>query len=397
MSKEETFMNKRAVLVVMDSVGIGELPDAKDYGDQGSDTLGNISAAVNGLKLDNLRRLGLGNIPGIKNIDPVSKPIGCYGKMAEKSMGKDTTTGHWEIAGLRLERPFPVYPDGFPKEIIKAFENKIERKTLGNKPASGTQIIQELGEEHIRTGYPIVYTSADSVFQVAAHEDVIPVDKLYEICIAARELLTGEHAVARVIARPFVGSDNNFTRTSNRRDFSLDPPGRTILDIAYEAGYEVKAVGKIEDIFNKRGITEAVHIENNMDGVDKTLEMMKKDFSGIVFTNLVDFDMVYGHRNNIAGYARALEEFDGRIPEIIDLLQDEDILIITADHGCDPTTASTDHSREYVPLLVYGKKIASDICLGVRETFSDVAATISDFLGIERPVYGTSFYREITE
>jgi len=342
---------KRAVIIVMDSVGIGELPDAAKYGDTGSNTLGNIAAAIKGFSLPNLERLGLGNIDGIKGFKAQPEPLGCYGRMAEQSAGKDTTTGHWEIAGIILDRPFPVYPDGFPADIIEEFERRINTKILGNVAASGTEIIKQLGQQHVMTGYPIVYTSADSVFQIAAHEEVIPIERLYEICRIARDLLQGEHAVGRVIARPFIGSDGNFTRTDRRRDFSLKPVGKTILDCAVEKGYQVKAVGKIEDIFGGRGITEAVHTHDNMDGVNRTLEYMREDFEGIIFTNLVDFDMIYGHRNNVEGYAEALRKFDERVPEILDALKPEDILMITADHGCDPTTGSTDHSREYVRCL----------------------------------------------
>jgi phosphopentomutase len=386
---------KRVIIIVMDSVGMGELPDADKYGDQGSNTLGNIARAVAGFSLPNLQKLGLGNIEGMAGYMPASSPMGCFGKMAERSAGKDTTTGHWELAGITLNKPFPLYPYGFPQDVVERFEKAIGVKTLGNYPASGTVIISELGQQHVKTGYPIIYTSADSVFQIAAHEEVIPLDRLYEICMTAREILTGEHAVGRVIARPFVGSDGNFTRTSNRRDFSLEPPGKTLLDHVKEAGMEVKAVGKIEDIYAGRGITEAVHISGNMDGVDKTLEFMQRRFDGLIFTNLVDFDMHFGHRNDPEGYARALKEFDDRLPEILHELDEQDILFITADHGCDPTTGSTDHSREYVPLLAYGKRIGSGKNLGIRSTFSDLAQTAAEILGVAGDFDAVSFYNEI--
>ncbi|HEY9062441.1 MAG TPA: phosphopentomutase [Pseudobacteroides sp.] len=386
---------RRIVLVVMDSVGMGELPDATFYGDTGSNTLGNISAAVGGLRLPNLEKLGLGNIDNLKGYVKCDSPKGCFGRMTEQSKGKDTTTGHWEIAGVILDKAFPVYPSGFPKEIIHEFENRIGLKTIGNITASGTQIIDMLGKKHVETGFPIVYTSADSVFQIAAHEGVIPVERLYEICNIARNLLTGQHAVGRVIARPFTGEIGSFKRTDKRRDFSLKPLRKTVLDYAYEKGLLVKAVGKIEDIYGGQGITHAVHTHDNMDGVNRTLQYMSEDFEGIIFTNLVDFDMVYGHRNDAEGYAKALVEFDGRIPEILGQLKEEDILIITADHGCDPTTPSTDHSREYVPLLVYGNGARSNVNLGTRNTFSDIAATISEYLELKADIPGISFLPDI--
>jgi len=388
---------KRVIIVVLDSAGIGEMPDAAEYGDEGSNTLGNIAAAVSGFSLPNLEKLGLGNIDGIVGFKPVGEPLGCYGKMAERSAGKDTTTGHWELAGITLQRPFPVYPDGFPEEVVRRFENEIGTKTLGNYPASGTVIINELGHQHVKTGYPIIYTSADSVFQVAAHEDVIPPDRLYRICRIARRILTGEHAVGRVIARPFTGTEGNYTRTANRRDFSLEPPDKTLLDHVNEAGLEVKAVGKIDDIFAGRGITESVHTQGNMDGVDKTIRFIREDFSGLIFANLVDFDMKFGHRNDTVGYANALREFDGRVPEIIGSMKEHDILFITADHGCDPTTASTDHSREYVPLLVYGRNARRGVDLGTRKTFSDLAQTAAEYLGIDARFGAESFLSDIVK
>ena len=386
---------KRVIIIVLDSAGIGELPDAAEYGDEGSNTLGNIAAAVPGFSLPNLEKLGLGNIDGIVGFKAAEEPLGCFGKMAERSVGKDTTTGHWELAGITLRKPFPVYPEGFPGDLVERFEKAIGTKTLGIYPASGTVIIKELGQQHVKTGYPIIYTSADSVFQIAAHEDVIPVQRLYEICRTAREILTGEHAVGRVIARPFTGSDGNYTRTANRRDFSLEPPEKTLLDHVKEAGLEVKAVGKIDDIFAGRGITQSIHVKDNMEGVDKTIGFIKERFSGLIFANLVDFDMYYGHRNDPEGYARALEEFDGRVPEIIDTMARQDILFITADHGCDPTTVSTDHSREYVPLLIYGKEIRIGVNLGTRKTFSDLAQTTAEYLGTGGEFDAVSFYGDI--
>ncbi len=386
---------KRVIIIVLDSVGIGELPDASAYGDVGSNTLGSIAANIKGFALPNMEKLGLGRIAGVSGFKAEKEPSGCFGKMAERSAGKDTTTGHWELAGITLDKPFPVYPQGFPEDVIHRFENAIGTKTLGNYPASGTEIIKVLGQQHIMTGYPIVYTSADSVFQIAAHEEIISIERQYEICRTAREILTGEHSVGRVIARPFTGKEGNFTRTANRRDFSLKPPVKTILDYVKDAGMEVKAVGKIEDIFAGQGITEAVHIQGNMDGVDKTLEFMQKSFDGLIFTNLVDFDMQFGHRNDVEGYAKALIEFDNRIPEIISRMDQGDILVITADHGCDPSTESTDHSREYVPLLVYGSSIRKGINLGIRRTFADLAQTIARILGTDGEFNAASFHEEL--
>lgn len=389
-------MVNRVILIVLDSVGIGALPDAKSYGDEKSNTLGNISNAIGGLRLPNLEKMGLGNIDGVTGIVKTQSPIGAFGRSDEKSPGKDTTTGHWEISGIILDNPFPTYPNGFPDEIIKEFEERIGRKIIGNKPASGTEIIKELGEEHIKTGYPIVYTSADSVFQIAAHEEVIPLEELYNMCKIAREILKDNHAVGRVIARPFVGEVGNFSRTSNRHDYSLNPIHETMLDKIKNCGLEVKAVGKIFDIFSGQGITDHIHTKNNMDGVDKTLEYIKQDFKGLIFTNLVDFDMKFGHRNDVKGYANALREFDSRIPELIENMNDDDVLIITADHGCDPTTESTDHSREYIPILIYGKEIKDGINIGTRETFSDLGQTVLDLLNIDKMKNGTSFKDLIT-
>jgi phosphopentomutase len=385
----------KVVLIVLDSAGIGALPDAEQYGDAGSNTLGNCSRAVGGLKMPHMGKLGLGLLTGIAGVPPVDEPAACYGKMAERSPGKDTTTGHWEIAGIILDRPFPVYPDGFPPEIIEPFKDRIGRDILGNKAASGTAIIEELGELHMRTGKPIVYTSADSVFQIAAHEEVIPLDELYRICRVARELLTGRHAVGRVIARPFVGSPGSFQRTANRHDYSLKPPAPSVLNLLKDNGLEVVAVGKINDIFAGEGITRSVHTTGNIDGVNKTLELMREDFNGLIFTNLVDFDQKFGHRNDPRGYAGALEEFDSRVPDLIEALHPADVLLITADHGCDPTTTSTDHSREFVPLLVFGHQLKKGVNLGTRSSFSDVAATVARIFGLSFGV-GVPFDREIT-
>ncbi|MFQ5610773.1 MAG: phosphopentomutase [Anaerolineae bacterium] len=386
---------KRVVLIVLDSVGCGDAPDAAAYGDEGSNTLGNTSRAVGGLNLPNLGSLGLGNLTDIQNVPPVERAAGAYGRLTEISAGKDTTTGHWELGGIVLDRPFPLYPDGFPAGLMAEYEARIGRGTLGNYPASGTEIIKELGEAHMLTGKPIVYTSGDSVFQVAAHEDIIPIDELYRICRIARELLTGEHCVGRVIARPFVGQPGNFSRTERRRDFSLEPTGQTILDAVKTAGLEVMGVGKIEDIFAHRGLTMSNHTGNNMAGVDAILEFAGLDRPGLIFANLVDFDALYGHRNNPRGYADALEAFDRRLPEIQEGLRDDDLLIITADHGNDPTTPSTDHSRERVPLLVAGAWVRQNLNLGTRQSFADVAASIADALGIPWRGPGQSFAQDL--
>jgi phosphopentomutase len=387
---------RRVILIVLDSVGCGNAPDAADYGDEGSNTLANTARAVGGLKLPNMGRLGLGNITPTEGVPPVDAPMGAYGRLTEISPGKDTTTGHWELSGVPLSRPFPTYPNGFPADLIAEFERRIGRGTLGNYPASGTVIIQELGEEHMRTGRPIVYTSADSVFQIAAHEEIIPVDELYHMCQIARELLTGEHAVGRVIARPFVGSGaGNFTRTERRRDFSLLPPRDTILDVLKADGREVMGVGKIEDIFANRGLTQSNHTGNNMDSVEAILQFMASDADGLIFANLIDFDMLYGHRNNPRGYADALEAVDARLPEIQVALRGVDVLMITADHGNDPTTASTDHSRERVPILVAGPRVHRGVALGTRNSFADVAATIADLLDVVWDGAGESFAHAI--
>lgn len=383
----------RVILIVLDSLGIGEMTDAAKYGDTGSNTIANIAKAVGGLHTPNLARLGLGQIHPIEGVSADSV-IGAYGKMAEQSAGKDTTNGHWEMVGVKLENPLPTYPEGFPREIMDEFEQKIGRKTLGNKPASGTEILKELGDEHMRTGYPIVYTSGDSVFQIAAHEEIIPVQELYRYCEIAREMLVGPDGVGRVIARPFVGADGQFTRTANRRDYSL-LFGRTVLNELQEAGYNVIGIGKIEDIYGGSGITGGTHTEDNMDGVDKTLDFMKEIDSGLIFTNLVDFDAKYGHRNDPQGFAKAIEEFDGRLPEILEFMREDDLLILTADHGCDPTTLGTDHSREFVPLILYSKKMNTPVELGVRDTFADLGATIAQNFGVPNPGIGTSFFERI--
>lgn len=379
----------------MDSVGIGALPDASFYGDEGSNTLGHIAESVNGLRLPNLAVLGLGKIASIQGLPADIPALGAYGKMAELSKGKDTTTGHWEIAGLLTEDPMPTFPQGFSPELIAAFSQEIGRGVLGNKVASGTEIIQELGEEHMRTGNPIVYACADSVFQIAAHEEIIPLAKLYEMCEKARKLLTGKWAVGRVIARPFIGTPGSFTRTVNRHDYSLLPPARTVLDALLTKGEEVIGVGKIRDIFAGQGITRSLPTTSNLDGMDKTIQAWEEMKNGLVFTNLVEFDSSYGHRNNPVGYAGALEEVDVRIKELIDLVAKEGILIITADHGNDPTSVSTDHSREYVPLLVYGKNIRADVNLGVRKSFADIAATLSELYGLAYQCRGESFLSKL--
>jgi len=380
---------QRVVLIVLDSVGIGELPDAALYGDQGSDTLGNLNR-VRPCRLPNLRRLGLANIRPIPNLEPVASPEGSYGKAAFASQGKDSTTGHWELAGIIVETAFPTYPNGFPPEVIQAFETAIGRKTLGNYPASGTEIIQQLGQEHLRTGSPIVYTSADSVFQVAAHEEIIPLEELYRICRLARAILQGEHRVGRVIARPFVGAPGNFRRTPNRHDYAIEPPPGMLLDRLAGAGISTHGIGKIRDIYCGRGLSTFVLTKNNEDGMNQTLEAMENYPEGVVAANLVDFDMLYGHRNDVEGYARALEEFDVWLAVLLDNLREEDLLILTADHGCDPTTPSTDHSREYVPVLVYGKRARSGVDLGLRQSLADVGQTIAENFGV-RLAHGSGF------
>ena len=389
---------KKAILIVLDSVGVGELKDAKSYGDEGSHTLDNVYRTCNGLEINELEKLGIGNIEGVTAPKKCDKVIGAFGRCEEASKGKDTVTGHWEISGVILEEPLNTYPEGFSDDIINEFKKRANVEgILGNIVASGTQIIEDLGEEHVKTGYPIIYTSADSVFQIAAHEDVIPLERLYKMCEIAREMLVDKWAVGRVIARPFIGEAPNFKRTSNRRDYALDPFNKTMLEYLKDANYEVAAVGKIEDIYNQKGVTSAVHTKSNMDGVDKTLEYMDTVKEGLIFTNLVDFDMLYGHRNDPEGYGKALEDFDNRLQEIYGKMGEEDILIITADHGCDPTTSSTDHSREHIPVLVYGKNVKPGVNIGTRETFADIGKTILDFFNVENELVGKSFLKDIVK
>ena len=387
-------MKKRATLIVLDSVGIGYLPDAAQFGDEGAHTLGHIYDRTH-MKIPNMLELGLGNIAG-SMLPTVQSPKGCYGKSEEKTKAKDTTSGHWEMAGVIMDPPFRTYPNGFPKKVIDEFERRTGRGTLGNIVASGTEIIQVLGDEHVKTGKLIVYTSADSVFQIAAHEDIVPLEQLYEYCRIARKILVGKHGVGRVIARPFIGNEKDgFTRTSNRHDFSLEPPAETMLDAIKAAGQDVLAVGKIHDIFAGRGLTDYVYTKGNTDGLAKTMDYFKRDFQGLCFVNLVDFDMLYGHRRNIDGYAAALTEFDGWLAELLPQLGDEDLVMITADHGCDPAyTRTTDHTREYVPLLMAGKHLRP-VNLGTRKSFADIAATVTELLGVPYQTPGTSFATEI--
>lgn len=371
---------KRVFIIVLDSMGIGELPDAHLWHDEGSNTLGAIRNHPN-FNCPNLTKLGLFNIEGVDG--GIANPEASFARMAEKSMGKDTTIGHWEIAGIISPKPLPTYPNGFPKEVIDEFERQTGKKTLCNKPYSGTEVIKDYGEEHIKTGALIVYTSADSVFQIAAHEDVVPVDELYEYCRIARRILQGEHGVGRVIARPFNG-EYPFTRTPRRHDFSLDPPAATMCDLIKKAGLASISVGKIFDIFAGRGLTESNPMKGNADGMRITLEKQKEDFCGLEFTNLVDFDMLYGHRNDVAGYAKAMTEFDVSLGTFMENMRDDDVLIITADHGCDPSTPSTDHSREYTPMLIYGKNIENGVDLGTRKSFADISATVLEYLGVDQ-------------
>lgn len=386
---------RRAVVIVLDGAGAGWQQDAAQYGDEGANTLAHVIGQADP-DIPNLEALGLKHLLGLQGPD-ADEPIGCYGTLFEKSAGKDTTTGHWEIAGLTLRKPFPTYPNGFPPEVIEAFEAETGMGVIGNKVASGTQIIEELGAEHLRTGKLIVYTSADSVFQVAAHEAVLPAMELWHVCRTARRLLKGEHNVGRVIARPFEGSVGHFTRTANRRDFSVDPTGRTMMDALKSAGYDVLAVGKIEDIFNHRGITQSNHAAGNPACIDAAIEYLKKDrWRGLMFVNLVDTDMLYGHRRNVPGFAGALEQFDRRLPEIMRLLGEDGLLIITADHGCDPTyTRHTDHTRERVPVMAWGLGMREGVDLGARESFADVSATVLEALGCNEKLDGRSFFRDI--
>ncbi len=386
-------MIKRVILIVLDSLGVGDMHDSMDYGDKDCNTFLHVINKSKKICIDNFKKLGVGNIKSLL-LEPCDSPLASIGICNELSQGKDTITGHLEIAGVLTEIPLKTFPNGFTEDIVNEFESKIGRKILGNCVASGTEIIDRLGEEHMKTGRPIVYTSADSVFQVAAHEEIISVKELYEMCEIAREMLVGDNLIGRVIARPFVGEVGNFKRTPNRKDYAIDPPRKTMLNYLQENGKDVISVGKIYDIFNGSGLTEKIKTKNNLDGINKTIELIKKDFNGLLFTNLVDFDMMYGHRNDVDGYANAISEFDSKIPELLENLKEDDLLILTADHGCDPTTKGTDHTREQIPLIVYGKK--SKICdLGVRESFADIGKTIVDLFDIENDLHGISFKNNI--
>jgi phosphopentomutase len=384
----------RAIVVVLDSVGIGELPDANAYGDSGSNTLGNISAHVH-LHIPTLSSLGLTHLVHLRDHVPAPAPTAAFGRMRERSPGKDSVTGHWELMGLVLERAFPTFPHGFPADLIRAFEGRIGRRTLGNEVASGTEIITRLGAEHVRTGFPIVYTSADSVFQIAAHEEVIPIDEQYRICRIAYEMVVEGMGLGRVIARPFTGMPGNFTRTANRHDFACPPRAETLLDRLAAASIPVHAIGKIHDLFTGRGISSSVHTANDDEGMDAVEQAVASDATGMVFANLVDFDTQYGHRNDVAGYARNLERFDARLAELLPHLRPDDLLMITADHGNDPTTPSTDHSREYVPLLITGAGVTPGLHLGDRQTFADLGQTLADIFGVGPLAHGTSFRGEL--
>ena len=386
---------KRAILVVLDGVGAGANPDAHAYGDDGASSLEHCAQAIGGLELPNLGSIGLGNITPILGTPPIERAKGGYGRMAEAGAGKDSVTGHWEITGVVLQKALPTYPHGFPADVVEQFEHAIGRKVLGNKPASGTEIIKELGEEHVRTGRPILYTSADSVFQVAAHQDVIPLEELYHMCKLARNMLTGENAVGRVIARPFIGTPGNFKRTEHRRDFSLAPPGTTLLDILKESGKEVIGIGKIEDLFAGRGLTQRDHTETNRDGMAATLRWLERDFTGLLFVNLVEFDMLWGHRRDSQGYAQALREVDSWFAQVQQVMRPDDAIFFSADHGVDPTYRGSDHTREEVPLLAYGKPVRAGVNLGVRATFADLGQTLAQALGVEPLAAGTSFAGEL--
>jgi phosphopentomutase len=387
----------RVLIVVIDACGVGELPDAHHYGDAGASTIPNVATAVGGLKMPNAERLGLGNITPILGIQPSSQAVGCYGRMAEKSSGKDSTTGHWEIAGIILDKPFPLFPIGFPKALVDEFERQAGVKTIGNIAASGPEIIERFGKEQMQSGGVILYTSADSVFQLAAHEKIIPIDRLYEICAIARKLCSGEFGVGRVIARPFVGEPESFVRTSGRRDFSVAPPNETVLDLMVKNRMPTLAIGKIWDLFAERGISHHIKTADNAEGISVIVEAIRRDTTNrLIFANLVDFDQLWGHRNDEKSFAKALEEFDAGLGQMLASLREDDMLIITADHGCDPTQKhSTDHTREYVPLLVYGKNIAKGVNLGTRETFADIAATIGDIFDIRHSFPGRSFAQNI--
>ena len=387
---------KRIFIIVMDSVGIGEAPDAERFGDKGSDTFGHIAEKMNGLHMPNMGKLGLSNIREIKGIKQADKPLACYTKMMEASNGKDTMTGHWEIMGLNIQTPFQVFPEGFPDELLSALEERTGRKIIGNKPASGTEILVELGEEHMKTGALIVYTSADSVLQIAAHEEVVPLEELYKICKIARELTLDEkYMVGRVIARPFLGEPGNFKRTANRHDYALKPFDRTVMSELKDSGLDVIAIGKISDIYDGEGVTKSLRTVSNMDGMDKLIETFDLDFTGISFVNLVDFDALYGHRRDPEGYGKALEEYDARLPEVFAKMKEDDLLMITADHGNDPVAPGTDHTREYVPLLVYSKSIGRGHEIPLRETFADLGATVAENFNVKMPKYGKSFLTEL--
>lgn len=388
---------KRICFIVLDSVGIGALPDAPEFGDEGAHTLGHILEKVPHMKLPNMQKLGLGNIAEIPPLDPVDKPQAYYGKMKEVSAGKDTMTGHWELMGLKIDTPFNTYPDGFPQDLITEFEKQTGRKVICNKPASGTEVLDEYGEEQMKTGAWIVYTSADSVFQIAAHEDIIPLEELYKACKIARKLtLAPEHSVGRVIARPYVGTPGAFKRTSNRHDYAVKPPEPTVMNALHSAGYDVIAVGKINDIFDGEGVTEAYPTKSNEHGIEVTTQQLGRDFNGLLFTNLVDFDSLYGHRRDPEGYAGALEVFDQELPKIMERISEEDLLIISADHGNDPIHRGTDHTREYVPVLIYSPALKQPgDTIGVRETYSDLGATISDNFGATAPLHGESFLNQL--
>ncbi|MED3944173.1 phosphopentomutase [Priestia megaterium] len=391
-----THTYKRVFLIVMDSVGIGESPDAEKYNDKGADTFGHIAEHCNGLRMPNMAKLGLSNIREIKGIDKAEKPLAYYTKMQEASAGKDTMTGHWEIMGLNIDTPFNVFPDGFPEELISQLEEKTGRKIIGNKPASGTEILDELGKQHMETGDLIVYTSADSVLQIAAHEEIVPIDELYKICEIARELtLDDPYMIGRVIARPFLGEPGNFTRTSNRHDYALKPFGRTVMNELKDNDIDVIAIGKISDIYDGEGVTKSLRTKSNMDGMDKLVDTLNMDFTGLSFLNLVDFDALYGHRRDPQGYGQALEEYDARLEEVFDLLKEDDLLIITADHGNDPVHHGTDHTREYVPLLVYNKGMQEGKELSIRQTFADIGATVAENFGVAMPKHGKSFLKEL--
>lgn len=381
-------------MIVLDSFGIGHAPDAADFGDEGANTLYTITHSKE-YDTPNMRKLGLSCIDGVDYLEKSDNIVGSYGRMQEASKGKDTTIGHWEIAGIVSENALPTYPNGFPKEVLDEFSKRTGREVLCNKPYSGTDVIRDYGEEHVRTGKLIVYTSADSVFQIAAHEDIVPVEELYKYCEIAREILVGEHGVGRVIARPFVGEAPNFQRTTNRHDFSLLPPRDTMLDVLQKEGYDTYGVGKIYDIFAGKGIAHTQRIQGNVDGMEKTIQLQDKDFNGLCFVNLVDFDMLYGHRNDIEGYAKAATVFDKQLGTFMERMQSQDILMITADHGCDPGFKGTDHSRECVPFLAYGEQVKKGVNMGTRKTFSDIAATILDIFGIDSRLDGTSFKDEI--